>query len=48
MISLKVKNLQLIFLSLLFLLISCQEKEKEHCNYITDYHQYIYEAEILQ
>lgn len=46
MISLKFKCLQLITLSLLFLLISCQQKEIEPCNYITDYHQNIYEAEM--
>ncbi len=37
---------QLLTLAILLSFLSCQDKEKEPCNYITDYHQHIYQAEI--
>tara|TARA_R110000850_G_scaffold190308_2_gene316166 strand:- start:6159 stop:7067 length:909 start_codon:yes stop_codon:yes gene_type:complete len=37
---------QLLFIAIIIAFFSCQDKEKEPCNYITDYHQYIYQAEI--
>ncbi len=43
---LDMKLSQLLFLAIIIAFFSCQDKEKEPCNYITDYHQHIYQAEI--
>lgn len=40
------KLTQLLSFTIIITFFSCQDKEKAPCNYITDYHQNIYEAEM--